>query len=72
MRRFFGIWILKRRKTHVNLSENEIIALLQLMFELGIHYNKVSSYDFDSYIKNSIINFPIKVASTLLFLRRLL
>ena len=25
------------------------MALLELMFELGIQYNKFSTYDFDSY-----------------------
>jgi hypothetical protein len=41
----------KKAKNYVNLSEKELRALLQLMFELGIQYNKISAYDFDSYVK---------------------
>jgi hypothetical protein len=37
----------KEAKNSVNLSENEIITLLDLMIELGIMLNKVSSYDLE-------------------------
>ena len=60
MRRFFCIWVTKRRKTSTNLTENEIMALLQLMFELGIQYNKVSGYNLDSYIKRFYNKFSSK------------
>jgi hypothetical protein len=41
----------EKAKNSTHLSENEIMALLQLMFELGIQFNKVSVYQLDSYIK---------------------
>ncbi len=47
----------EKAKNSTNLTENEIMALLQLMFELGTQYNKVSVYDLDSYIKKFYNNF---------------
>jgi len=41
----------KTAKNSINLSESEIKALLQLIFELGIQYDKVSSYNLISYAK---------------------
>jgi hypothetical protein len=43
----------KKAKNSRYLSENEIMALLQLMFDLGIQYSMVSLYnwDLDLYIK---------------------
>ena len=59
----------EKAKNSTNLTENEIMALLQLMFELGIQYNKVSVYDLDSYIKKFYNKFSSKRwTSTLFFL----
>ena len=50
----------EKAKNSTNLTENEIMALLQLMFELGIQYNKVSGYNLDSYIKKFYNKFSSK------------
>ena len=50
----------EKAKNSTNLSENEIIALLQLMFELGIQFNKVSLYNLESYIKKFYNKFSSK------------
>ena len=50
----------EKAKNSVDLSENEIIALLELMFELGIMLNKVSSYDLESYTKKFYNKFTYK------------
>ena len=50
----------EKAKNSTNLTENEIMALLQLMFELGIQYNKVSVYNLDSYIKKFYNKFSSK------------
>ena len=50
----------EKAKNSTNLTENEIMALLQLMFELGIQYNKISLYDFDSYVKKFYNKFSSK------------
>jgi hypothetical protein len=50
----------EKAKNSTNLTENEIMALLQLMFELGTQYNKVSGYNLDSYIKKFYNKFSSK------------
>ena len=50
----------ERAKNSINLSENEMRELLQLMFELGIQYDKVSAYNLDSYIKKFYNRFSYK------------
>ena len=50
----------EKAKNYVNLSEKELRALLELMFELGIQYNKISIYDFDSYVKKFYNKFSSK------------
>ena len=50
----------EKAKNYVNLSEKELRALLQLMFELGIQYNKISTYDFNSYVKKFYNKFSFK------------
>ena len=50
----------EKAKNSTNLTENEIMALLQLMFELGIQYDKVSAYNLDSYIKKFNNRFSYK------------
>ena len=49
-----------RAKNSINLSENEMRELLQLMFELGIQYDKVSAYTLDSYIQKFYNKFSYK------------
>ena len=60
MRRFFGIWATEKAKNSVNLSENEIMALLELMFELGIMYKNISSYDLESSTEKFYNKFTYK------------
>ena len=50
----------EKAKNSVNLSENEIMALLELMFELGIMLNKVSSYNLESYTEKFYNKFTYK------------
>ena len=50
----------EKANNSVNLSENEIIALLELMFELGIMFNKVSSYGLESYTEKFYNKFTYK------------
>ena len=50
----------EKTKNYVNLSEKELRALLQLMFELGIQYNKISTFDFNSYVKKFNKKFSFK------------
>ena len=59
MRRFFGIWTLKKQKIRI-LSEIEIVTLLDLMIELGIMLNKVSSHDLESSTEKFHIIFTYK------------
>ena len=57
----------EKAKNSTNLTENEIMALLQLMFELGIQYDKVSAYNLDSYIKKFYNKFSYKKGLQLFF-----
>ena len=57
----------EKAKNSTNLNENEIIALLQLMFELGIQYNKVSGYNLESYTKKFYNKFTYKKGLQLYF-----
>jgi len=50
----------EKAKNSTNLTENEIMALLQLMFELGIIYKNFSSYDLESYSEKFYNKFTYK------------
>ena len=50
----------ERAKNSISLSENEMRELLQVMFELGIQYDKVSAYTLDSYIQKFYNRFSYK------------
>ena len=50
----------EKAKNSVNLSENEIMALLELMFELGMIYKNFSSYDLESYSEKFYNKFTYK------------
>ncbi len=50
----------EKAKNYVNLSEKELRAFLELMFELGIQYNRISIDDFDSYVKKFYNKFSSK------------
>ncbi len=50
----------EKAKNSINLSENEIMALLELMFELGIMYKNISSYDLESYTEKFYNKFTYK------------
>ena len=50
----------EKAKNSVNLSANEIMVLLELMFELGIIYKNFSSYDLESYSEKFYNKFTYK------------
>ncbi len=57
----------EKAKNSVNLSTNEITTLLELMFELGILYKNVSSYNLESYTKKFYNKFTYKKGLQLIF-----
>jgi len=57
-----------KAKNSVDLTENEIMAILQLMFALGIQYEKVSAHTLDSYTKKLFKKFSYKKGAQLVFL----
>ena len=59
----------EQAKNSVNLSEDEIIALLEIMFDLGIMSKNLSYYDLESYTEKFYNKFTYKKwTSTLFFL----
>jgi hypothetical protein len=50
----------EKAKNSIDLSENEIMALLQLMFDLGVQYSKVSTFKLDSSTKKFYKKFSSK------------
>ena len=50
----------EKAKNSVDLSENEIIALLEIMFDLGIMSKNLSYYDLESYTEKFYNKFTYK------------
>jgi hypothetical protein len=57
----------EQAKNSVNLSENEIIALLEIMFDLGIMSKNLSYYDLESYTEKFYDKFTYKKRLQLYF-----
>jgi hypothetical protein len=57
----------EKAKNVVNLSESEIMTILQLLFELGILYGKAYTYNLDSYAERFYNKFSTKKGIQLYF-----
>ena len=58
---------IEKAKNLVDLSENELMAILQLMFALGIQYEKVSAHTVNSYTKKLYKKFSYKKGVQLVY-----
>jgi hypothetical protein len=57
----------EKAKNSVSLSENELMALLQLIFALGIQYKQVSPHTLESYTKKLSKKFSYKKGVQLVY-----